>query len=243
MHDCARACMSAVAGVPTRRRGAWSGRCGRASHGGCASVQVIKSVSDLEQVLLASLVLESRYGEAAGAKLHAIAARAATFLRLRPGAGAGQRGSPSRGMSASLSASASAAATPPRPGQLQRVGSTAMTPPVRGCGFSGYGGGMGACFRTPVSTNMSRPGLRATPAQGHTAALLSQEEVLPAPLLFMAMMRLETSRLVVVGNRRARWEMGVTLNAPVDDVLHVLQESERLAWMKEALGAAGAGGD
>jgi len=26
-------------------------------------------------------------------------------------------------------------------------------------------------------------------------------------------------------------------------VLHVLQESERLAWMKEALGAAGAGGD
>eukprot|EP00892_Ulva_mutabilis_P011095 jgi/Ulvmu1/8358/UM042_0064.1 len=199
-------------------------------------MRVIKNVSDLEQVLLASLVLESRYGEAAGAKLHAIAARAATFLRLRPGAAPGC--GLSRGASASASASASLAATPPRPGPLQRLGSsTAATPPLRG------GGGGLAPTRTPMSTGMSRPGLRATPTLGHAGALLSQEEVLPAQLLFMAMMRLETSRLVVVGNRRARWEMAVTLNAPVDDVLHVLQESDRLAWIKEALGAAAAEDD
>lgn len=199
--------------------------------------QVVAKVSDLEQVLLASLVLETRYGEASGAKLHAIAARAATFLRLRPDTGAGYSTSPSRCASTSL---CTAAATPPRPGGLQRCGSTAATPPLRG----GGGGGMPPRgMLTPLSTNVSLPGLRATPALGGTAALLSQEDVLPAPLLFMTMMRLETSRLVVVGNRRARWEMVVSLNAPADDVLHVLQASERLAWMREALGAASAGGD
>lgn len=196
-------------------------------------VQVVKSVSDLEQVLLASLVLESRYGEAAGAKLHAIAARAATFLRLRPAAGAAAGASPGQ----CASASASAALTPPPAGPRQRSGSLMATPPLRG------GDGRPRTLLTPMSTNVSRPGLRVTPAIGPAAALLSQDDVLPAPLLFMTMMRLETSRLVVVGNRRARWEMVVSLNAPVDDVLHVLQESEGLAWMKEALGAAAAGGD
>lgn len=200
-------------------------------------MQAIKHVSDLEQVLLASLVLESRYGEAAGAKLHAIAARAATFLRLRPTTGAAAAAG-GTGLQRNASVSASAA-TPQRlvRGASGSV-SAAATPDFR----RGGGGVAALPLLTPGSANFSRPGLRATPAMGPAAALLSQEEVLPAPLLFMAMMRLETSRLVIVGNRRARWEMVVTLNAPADDVLHVLQESERLGWMKEALGVAAEGG-
>jgi hypothetical protein len=42
---------------------------------------------------------------------------------------------------------------------------------------------------------------------------------------------------LIVRKRAARWGMLVALNVPTDDVLHVLQSSERLKWMREALGA------
>jgi hypothetical protein len=126
----------------------------------------MEQLSPLEQVVLASLILESRFTAAAACELSAVAGRTTTLLRMR---------------------------TPP-------------TPTAKGA------------FKNDAQ---------------------SAEETLPAGALFMAVRRLDASRLVMIRRRSDLWSQQLTLNVPVDDAMHVLQGSEKIAWVKSILGVAG----
>lgn len=125
----------------------------------------MEQLAPLEQVLLASIILESRFTAAAACELAAVASRATTLLHMR---------------------------------------TTATT---------------------------QAKGLPSTETQA--------DETLPAGALFMAVRRLDASRLVLVGRRGELWSQTLTLNVPVDDAMHVLQGSEKVAWVRGVLGVAG----
>lgn len=126
----------------------------------------MEQLAPLEQVVLASLILEARFTAAAACELAAVACRTTTLLRMR----------------------------------------TTKTPSAKG----------------PSGTESQ-----------------AAEETLPAGTLFMAVRRLDASRLVLVGRRSELWSQQLTLNVPVDDAMHVLQGSEKIAWVRSILGVAG----
>jgi hypothetical protein len=126
----------------------------------------MEQLSPLEQVVLASLILEARFTDTAACELSAVASRAATLLRMRT---------------------------------------------------------------TPTVTVQSASKNDAQAA----------EAILPPGALFMAVRRLDASRLVLVNQRTHLWSQLLTLNIPVDDAMHVLQGSEKIAWVKSILGVVG----
>ena len=127
-------------------------------------LQAMEQLSPLEQVVLASIILESRFTDAAACKLEAIASRTTTLLRMRTTGATQSHGLPS------------------------------------------------------TDTQAAEP--------------------LPAGALFVAVRRLDASRLVLVTRRNEMWSQQLTLNVPVSDAMHVLQGSDKIAWIKNVLGVA-----
>jgi hypothetical protein len=125
-------------------------------------LQAMMLLSQSEQVVLASLLLESRFTKGAQCDLRTVAARAAALLHMKP---------------------------KPPPATAR-----ALPPAASAC--------------------------------------------LQAGALLAAAKRLGASRLVHVWHARAVWSQQLALAVPVDDVLHVLQESPKIAWMRSMLGAA-----
>jgi hypothetical protein len=126
----------------------------------------MEQLSPLEQVILASLILESRFTASAACALAAVASRTTTLLRMR----------------------------------------TTVAAPTG---------------------KTSRSGVHAA------------EETVPAGALLMAVRSLDASKLVLVTRRSDVWQQQLTLNVPVDDAMHVLQGSEKIAWVRSILGVAG----
>jgi hypothetical protein len=97
--------------------------------------------------------------------------------------------------------------------------------------------GRAECLMSSVAARVSSF-WKSRPGSAVVAAANGASDTVPSASLFMVLRELEAARLVLVGDRACRWGCLITLNVPSDDVLHVLQQSSRLAWLHNALGVA-----
>jgi hypothetical protein len=71
----------------------------------------------------------------------------------------------------------------------------------------------------------------------HAAAARDAVPVLESHRLQTVLRQLEACSMVLVSLRARNWGCLVALNIPTDDAVHVLRQSERVAWLHGMLGA------
>jgi hypothetical protein len=86
----------------------------------------------------------------------------------------------------------------------------------------------------------TRPSAPPAAAPGASCSSYTSGVTLPLPpdVFFRALGQLRAADLVAVARPELRWAARVTLNVMAEDVMHVCQNSKRLAWMHSMLSAA-----
>ena len=100
-------------------------------------------------------------------------------------------------------------------------------------------GTFGATASGGAAPAQARQGASGAATAGAAAgAGTLQREGPSSAAIFIVMRELEARRLLTVTHRERGWYALLSLNVPAEDAVHVLQQSERIAWVHGALGAA-----